>query len=139
MFTFIMFIDKRSFMIGLCVGIIIMTTVGLINAISYKKRIEILEEEIKFKDTVINRQRLELWNSRENCTQLASRLKLLEMNNSELVAEIRVLKRAVLIVGKEEIGEALVRYAEVSLQYDKLQSKYDELVLKYNTLLTQVP
>jgi len=116
-----------------------MTTVGLINAISYKKRIEILEEEIEFKDTVINRQRLELWNSRENCTQLASRLKLLEMNNSELVAEIRVLKRAVLIVGKEEIGEALVRYAEVSLQYDKLQSKYDELVLKYNTLLTQVP
>ena len=126
-------------MIGLCVGIIIMTTVGLINAISYKKRIEILEEEIEFKDTVINRQRLELWNSRENCTQLASRLKLLEMNNSELVAEIRVLKRAVLIVGKEEIGEALVRYAEVSLQYDKLQSKYDELVLKYNTRLTQVP
>ena len=126
-------------MVGLCVGIIIMATAGLINVISNKKRIEILEEEIESKDSVINQQELELINSRENCTQLASRLKLLEMNNSELAAEIRVLKRAVLIVGQEEIGEALVRYAEVSLQYDKLQSKYDELLLKYNTLLTQSP
>ncbi len=135
MYTCIMLIDKRSFMIGACVGMILLAMVGLVNAVSYKNRIGVLKDEIKSKNSMINQLEHDLISSRENCTQLASRLMSLKMNNSELVLENMVLKKAVLIVGQEEIKETLVRYAEVSVQYEKLQGKYDDLLLKYNNLL----
>lgn len=155
-----MLIDKRSFIIGVCVGMILIGMAGLVNAISYKNRIDeleneviqrestirelenrndLLEEELEIKDSAINVLEDSLLICKENCTQLTARLMDLEMNNSALASEIQLLERAVWMVGREDIEELLWAYTEVSMQYEDLQRKYDELLSKYNALLSQTP
>lgn len=155
-----MLIDKRSFIIGVCVGMILIGMAGLVNAISYKNRIDeleneaiqrestirelenlndLLEEELEIKDSTINVLEDSLLICKENCTQLTARLMDLEMNNSALASKIQLLKRAVLMVGQEDIEELLWAYTEVSMQYEDLQRKHDELLSKYNALLSQTP
>jgi chromosome segregation ATPase len=155
-----MFIDKRSLMIGVCVGMILMGVVGLVNAISYRDRLVELEneviqreatiheleslnalheEELMIKDSDIKELEDNLHISEENCSQLTARLNDLEMNNSALASEIQLLERAVLMVGREDIEELLWAYTEVSMQYKDLQREYDELISQYYKLLSQVP
>ena len=155
-----MFIDKRSFIIGACVGMILIGAVGLVNANLNKNRIDELEnsliqreseiseleylndqleEELQNKDFNLDILEDELLYCKENCTQLAAKVIDLEMNNSELTSEIQLLKRAVMMVGQEAIEELLWAYTEVSLQYQDLQREHDELLSKYNALLAQVP
>lgn len=147
-------------MIGVCVGMIFMGVVGLVNAISYRDRLvelenevtqreatihelenlnALLEEELTTKDSDIKDLEDSLHISEENCSQLTARLTDLEMNNSALASEIRLLDRAILMVGREDIEELLWAYTEVSMQYEDLQRKYDELLSKYYKLLAQVP
>ena len=155
-----MFSDKRSLMIGVCVGMIIMGVVGLVNAISYRDRLvelknEVIqreatihelenlkalqEEELTIKDSEVKNLEDNLHISEENCSQLRARLNDLEMNNSALASEIELLERAVLMVGREDIEELLWAYTEVSMQYKDLQREYDELQSQYYKLLSQVP
>ena len=155
-----MLIDKRSFIIGVCVGMILIGMAGLVNAISYKNRIDeleneaiqrestirelenlndLLEEELEIKDSTINVLEDSLLICKENCTQLTARLMDLEMNNSALASEIQLLERAVWMVGREDIEELIWAYTEVSMQYEDLQRKHDELLSKYNALLSQTP
>jgi uncharacterized coiled-coil protein SlyX len=155
-----MFIDKRSLIIGACVGMILVGAAGLVNATSYKNRIDelelkatqrestirelenlndLLEEELEIKDSTIGLLKDDLLISKENCTQLTARLIDLEMNNSALASEIQLLNRAVMMVGQDAIKELLWAYTEVSLQYEDLSREHDELLSKYYTLLAQVP
>lgn len=155
-----MLIDKRSFIIGVCVGMILIGIAGLVNAISYKNRIneleneaiqrestirelenrnDLLEEELEIKDSTINVLEDSLLICKENCTQLTARLMDFEMNNSALASEIQLLERAVWMVGREDIEELIWAYTEVSMQYEDLQRKHDELLSKYNALLSQTP
>ena len=155
-----MLIDKRSFIIGVCVGMILIGMAGLVNAISYKNRIDelenkvihrestirelenrndLLEEELEIKDSTISLLEDDLSISRENCTRLTARLMDLEMNNTELASETQLLKRAVLMVGQEDIKNLLWAYTEAFMQYEDLQREYDELLSKYNVLLSQNP
>ena len=141
-------------------GMILIGMAGLVNAISYKNRIDeleneviqrestirelenrndLLEEELEIKDSAINVLEDSLLICKENCTQLTARLMDLEMNNSALASEIQLLERAVWMVGREDIEELLWAYTEVSMQYEDLQRKYDELLSKYNALLSQTP
>ena len=159
-FDFFMLIDKRSLIIGVCVGMILMGVVGLVNAISYRDRLveleneviqreatihelenlnALLEEELTIKDSDIKDLEDSLHISEENCSQLTARLTDLEMNNSALASEIQLLDRAILMVGREDIEELLWAYTEVSMQYEDLQREYDELLSKYYKLLAQVP
>jgi len=110
-----MFSDKRSLMIGVCVGMIIMGVVGLVNAISYRDRLvelknEVIqreatihelenlkalqEEELTIKDSEVKNLEDNLHISEENCSQLTARLNDLEMNNSALASETRIRNRA---------------------------------------------
>ena len=155
-----MSIDKRSIIIGVCVGMILMGGVGLVNAISYRDGLADLENEIVQREATIHElenlnalheeeltsknsdiKELEdsLYICEENCSQLTARLNDLEMNNSDLVSEIDLLDRAVLMVGQQDIEELLWAYTEVSMQYEDLQREYDELLSKYYKLLAQVP
>jgi len=155
-----MFSDKRSLMIGVCVGMIFVGVVGLVNAISYRDRLVELEnkvmqreatihelenlnalqeEELTIKDSEVKDLEDSLHISEENCSQLTARLNDLEMNNSALASEIQLLERAVLMVGREDIEELLWAYTEVSMQYKDLQREYDELLSQYYKLLSQVP
>lgn len=159
-FDFFMLIDKRSLIIGVCVGMILMGVVGLVNAISYRDRLveleneviqreatihelenlnALLEEELTTKDSEVKELEDSLHISEENCSQLTARLTDLEMNNSALASEIQLLDRAILMVGREDIEELLWAYTEVSMQYEDLQREYDELLSKYYKLLAQVP
>jgi chromosome segregation ATPase len=145
-FDFSMSIDKRSIIIGVCVGMILMGVVGLVNAISYRDRLADLEnevvlreatiheleslnalheEELSIKDSDIKELEDSLYICEENFSQLTARLNDLEMNNSALASEIQLLKRAVYTVGQEDIEELLWTYTEVSLQYEDLQREYD--------------
>jgi chromosome segregation ATPase len=145
-FDFSMSIDKRSIIIGVCVGMILMGVVGLVNAISYRDRLadlenevvlreatihelenlnSLYEEELKSKDSDIKELEDSLNICEENCSQLTARLNDLEMNNSALASEIQLLKRAVYMVGQEDIEELLWTHTEVSLQYEDLQREYD--------------
>ena len=159
-FDFFMLIDKRSLIIGVCVGMILMGVVGLVNAISYRDRLveleneviqreatihelenlnALLEEELTTTDSEVKELEESLHISEENCSQLTARLTDLEMNNSALASEIQLLDRAILMVGREDIEELLWAYTEVSMQYEELQREYDELLSKYYKLLAQVP
>ena len=154
-----MSIDKRSIIIGVCVGMILMGAVGLVNAISYRDRLADLEnevvlreatihelenlnplyeEELTSKDSDIKELEDSLNICEENCSQLTARLNDLEMNNSALASEIQLLKRAVYMVGQEDIEKLLWAYTAVSLQYEDLQREHDELLSKCNKLLSQV-
>ncbi len=155
-----MFIDKRSLIIGACVGMILVGAAGLVNAMSYKNRIDelenniiqrestirelenlndLLDEELEIKDSTIGLLEDDLLISKENCTQLTARLIDIEMNNSALASEIQLLDRAVSMVGQDAIKELLWAYTEVSLLYEDLQREHDELLSKYYALLAQVP
>jgi chromosome segregation ATPase len=151
-----MFIDKRSLIIGVCLGMIFLGVVGLVNAISYRDRLDELEGVVRQRESTIQeqeslnallekevtsldsaRQELEkdLLSLEENCSQLKTRLTMLETNNSALANEIQLLERAVHIIGQEEIEGLLRAYTEVSLQHAALQREYDELLSRYNKLV----
>ena len=53
-FDFSMSIDKRSIIIGVCVGMILMGVVGLVNAISYRDRLADLENEVVLREATIH-------------------------------------------------------------------------------------
>jgi septal ring factor EnvC (AmiA/AmiB activator) len=159
-FVLIMLIDKRSLIIGLCVGMIFIGSVGLLNAISTRDRINelenqisqrestiqelqnqkiLLEEELGKKESDLEAIEESLHSSKENYTQLITRVEELEVNNTKLESEIQLLDSAIMMIGQEDVTDLLRAYAEVSLNYKELFEEYDDLLLKYNALLSQSP
>ncbi|MBN2334695.1 hypothetical protein JXL21_03985 [Candidatus Bathyarchaeota archaeon] len=152
--------DRRSLVVGVCVGMILVGVVGLVNARSLHGRIDGLEEAAAERDSVIGELvddvemlegvlaskdaafdllETELEESRVNASVLAVRVAALELNNTEMAAEIKILDEAIWMIGDKEMETLLREYTNVSLAYEGLQREYDELLSEYNKLLNQVP
>jgi len=144
-------IEKRSLVIGTCVGLIFMAVVGLVNIILNEEKLNELENEVLQRESTIRElenlnaqleEELEIQESaiteleysilfcEENCCQLQARIKDLEMNISAQASIMQLLDEAVHTVGQEDIGELLWAYTEVSLKYEELQREYEELLSK---------
>jgi hypothetical protein len=148
--------ERDYFIIGLGIGILLMSLIAMTNLGRYQNRIDDLQSEIislkqsqllneqtisdlnyviELKESSINEKEAMISVLNKTLEDQSSTISYLSEYNQNLSNEMELLEEVVDIVGREEIKNILIAYGKLNRDYTILSQDYDQLLVQYQNLL----